>query len=114
MKEPPFRFDFIVPEGIDVAEEPPEGEFFTADPVPSPLLERLRGALSADPRWTVKRVTPLRPDGDPERRQHLILWTFVAEHENDELLQAARLGIAEIVTDLIPGASLIGVQQTGM
>jgi hypothetical protein len=107
---PTYRMDFVVPDDLDVAEEPPTGEPVFNDPIPNPILEGLRVALNHDSRWEFSRVTPLRPWGDPHR-QHVIVWVDITRTDAETLL---REDVHDLVTDALPGASLIAFIETGL
>jgi hypothetical protein len=104
---PTYRMDFVVPDDLDVTEEPATGEPVFNDPAPNPILEGLRDALRRDSRWEFSRLTPLRPWGDPHR-QHVIVWVDITRIDAETLL---REDIYGIVVDALPGASLIGVHR---
>jgi hypothetical protein len=103
-----YRMDFLIPD--DIAEETSTGEPLFNEPIPHPILEGLRAALNRDSRWGVTRVTPLRPWGDRER-QHLIVWVAITRTDAETIL---REGVYDIVTDAIPGASLIGIMESAL
>ena len=108
---PTYRMDFLVRDDLDVTEEPATGEpLFNDNPIPNPTLERLRAALNRDSRWEFSRVTPLRPWGDPHR-QHLIVWMDITRTDAEALL---RDDVPGIVTDALPGTSLIGFMDTSL
>jgi hypothetical protein len=106
---PTYRMDFVVPDDLDVAEEPP-GEPLFNDPASNPILEGLRAALRCDSRWELSRLTPLRPWGDPHR-QHVIVWMDITRTDAETLLSEDVYGI---VVDALPGASLIAFVETSL
>jgi len=58
-----FCVEFTVPDEIDIEEWPPKGEFFTSDPVPNLIMEKVGAAVGADTRWTLKRVASVHRAG---------------------------------------------------
>lgn len=101
MAEPPrYRFDFGVPERYFIAEE--HAGIETATPPPrNPLLDRVRAALAADPRWERSMLAPWRPFGD---KQHLIVWIDLTRPESEDIIQDA---ISGIVDQFLPGVRLL-------
>lgn len=100
LRAPPMLLDFVVPDSIDITEEPPEGEFFTGDNVLNATLEQLRAALlQGDHRWELQRVTSLR---DRDARQHLVVWVRADPDDEVQVL----IDVGRIVADVIPGARL--------
>lgn len=110
-EQPPFRFEFKVPHGADVQEPPPSGKtVFEGEVEPSPLLERLRTALRKDSRWSLKRVSPFRPD-ERHPEQRLVVWVSGASGMDDATIRGA---VYDVVTDVIPGSLLVGIERTSM
>jgi hypothetical protein len=113
MNERPYRFDFVVRDDGLVGEPPPEGRtIFEGQVVASPILEALRAALAADPRWTLVRVVSTRPEGDPEHRQHVIVCVAIDSEIDPENLRRTQLSVQSVVADLLDDASLVSVEQT--
>jgi hypothetical protein len=95
-----------VPETADLQENP-EDRYFKGLALRSPLLETLRGALAADDRWTLLRVSSLSPD--MYGKQPLLVW--VTSHPpREEARTAVRTGVCEHVTDVIPDALLLRIE----
>jgi hypothetical protein len=113
MNQQPFRFDFAVPDDLDIAEPLREGEtVLDAEVAPNPILETLRAALDGDPRWILERVVPLYSDRDG-RRQHVIVWVSIRDH-SDAALVEARSDVQQIVVGVVLGAWLIGIEQASI
>jgi len=106
LSEARFCVEFVVPLEMDIREEPPFSEFFTSPPEPNPVMEKIRSAVGSDSRWNLARVASLRPNSDPEH-QHMLVWVWADEAAQDEV----RVGVYDIVTELIPAARLAGIQQ---
>jgi hypothetical protein len=99
--EPPrYRFDFGVLEGYFIAEEHAGIDAVTPPPR-NPILDRLRAALAADPRWERSMLAPWRPFGD---EQHLIIWIDLTQPESEDIIQDA---ISGIVDQFLPGVRLL-------
>jgi hypothetical protein len=105
-RDPPFRFDFVVPDAPDLDESPVDN-IFTGDPVPNDILVKVRATLDADERVVVKRVASSRYDRD--RRQHVIVWAYPAIEMDD-----ARDVIADALARSLDGAVLVNVRQSGL
>jgi hypothetical protein len=93
-----FRLEFSAPVATDI-QEIRDDRFFSGEPLRSPLLEVLRGALQADRRWSLVRVAALPPDvnGEPP----LLVW--VSSQLPREEIQA---GVYDLVSDVIDGVVL--------
>jgi hypothetical protein len=98
-----FRLTFSVPDDPDIQEVHPEGQRFTGDPLPSPLLEVLRGALAADARWTLARVSPLPPDANGD--QPLFVWVTTSLPASEAEIEI-RTGVYDLVTNVLNAATL--------
>jgi hypothetical protein len=103
----PFRFEFTVPDGVDVPEPPPEGKTVVGGD-PNPFLERLRAALGGDPRWVEKGVAMVLPD-HAHPKPHIVVWVVPATDTDDACVQA---GVDYVVADVIPGTTLVGTRRT--
>ena len=98
--EPPrYRLDFLVPRIHDITEE--HAGVGGRVPPRNPSLDRLRAALSEDPRWVRSMLAPWRPFG---QYQHLIVWIDLARPESKEVIRDAVTGI---VDDYVPGVRLV-------
>jgi hypothetical protein len=106
-ESPRYRLDFIVPESYDISEDPPEGEFFSGTPTSNPTLGRLRAAMSTDSRWERSMLAPWKPRG--VAGQHLIVWVDLDEEISETVIGD---GVYDVVSDAIPGVTLVEVVQT--
>jgi hypothetical protein len=104
----PLRFEFTVPDGIDLPEAPPGGRTVVGGE-PDPFLERLRAALGDDPRWIEKGVAIALPDQAHPRGPHIVVWVVPAADTDAGVVLA---GVDEVVSDVIPGVTLRGTQRT--
>jgi hypothetical protein len=105
-----MRFEWVVPPDVSVV-EPYPGDVTTTGPTPNPRLEALRSALETDSRWVAHQVAPRKdPDTDHWR---VIVWVIIDE-DNDEAVDAAREAVPQLVDELIPGASLVGFEFSGL
>jgi hypothetical protein len=93
-----FRFEFSAPVGTDI-QEIRDDKFSSNEPLRSPLLEVLRGALQVDNRWTLVRVSALQPDMNGEAPLHIWVTSQLPRKE----LQAS---VYDLVSDVIDGAVL--------
>jgi hypothetical protein len=93
-----FRLEFSAPVGTNI-QEIRDDTFSSGEPLRSPLLEVLRGALYADNRWTLVRVSSLQHDMNGEAP--LLVW--VTSELPREELQAS---VYDLVSDVIDGAVL--------
>jgi hypothetical protein len=93
-----FRLEFSAPVGTDI-QEIRDAKVSSGEPLRSPLLEVLRGALQADNRWTLVRVSALQPDMNGEAP--LLVW--VTSQLPREELQAS---VYDLVSDVIDSAVL--------
>ena len=95
-----YRLDFLVPEVHDIAEEHAGVKGPVSPPPRNATLDRLRAALSEDPRWARSMLAPWRPFG---QSQHLIVWIDLTQPASEEVIQAEITGI---VNNYLPGATL--------
>ena len=101
-----FCLEFRVPGTTDI-QESPEDRYFKGGPFRSPLLESVRGALAADDRWRVVRISPLSPD--VYGSQPLLIWV-TSQPPREEARTKVRTGVSDLVTDAIPDASLLRIE----
>lgn len=100
-----YLVEFTVPNDVNIEERPPE-----ADPVPNPVLERVRAALAADERFRLQRVTPVIRLGDQRRQQMLILVRVVCLGGLDDDRRAAQKAVCDDVERVIPSAVFYGIE----
>lgn len=103
-----FRFDFMVPAAVDIAESPVEDRRFTRGSLPNPQLFALRAAFVADGRWDIHRIS-----SDPIP-QILRIWAPM-EPTDDGSLEEIQLELLAIISSVIPGTTRAGSpQQTSL
>lgn len=100
-----YLVEFTVPNDVNIEERPPE-----ADPVPNPVLQRLRVALAADDRFQLRRVTPVIRLGDHRRQQMLIWVRLVCLVGQDDDRRTAQEAVCDDVERVIPSAVFYGIE----
>ena len=88
-----YQLDFAVPERHDIAEP--------QDAPRNPTLQRLRAALSENPRWVSAMVAPFQRG--PASEQHLIVCVDTEEATKSVVSDA----VSEVVDTILPGVGLL-------